>query len=64
VIHRGWHLVMGSNLLLQTSFYNAVANNGEMVKTTIWEIKEWNKSIKKYDIKVINPKFVQTKPSN
>ena len=34
---------------LQTlTFYNAVANNGEMVKPQfVSEIKEWNKTIKK-----------------
>jgi len=43
---------------LQTlTFYNAVANNGEMVKPQfVSEIKEWNKTIKKYDKEVINPK--------
>jgi cell division protein FtsI (penicillin-binding protein 3) len=43
---------------LQTlTFYNAVANNGEMVKPQfVSEIKEWNKTIKKYDPEVINPK--------
>jgi cell division protein FtsI (penicillin-binding protein 3) len=41
---------------LQTlTLYNAVANNGEMVKPQfVSEIKEWNKTIKKYDKKVIN----------
>ncbi|MDD5151055.1 MAG: penicillin-binding protein [Flavobacterium sp.] len=43
---------------LQTlTFYNAVANNGEMVKPQfVSEIKEWNRTIKKYDKEVINPK--------
>ncbi len=42
---------------LQTlSLYNAVANNGEMVKPIfVKEIKEWNKTIKKFDKEVINP---------
>lgn len=41
---------------LQTlTLYNAVANNGEMVKPQfVSEIKEWNKTIKKYDKQVIN----------
>lgn len=41
---------------LQTlTLYNAIANNGEMVKPQfVSEIKEWNKTIKKYDKKVIN----------
>lgn len=40
------------------TLYNAVANNGEMVKPQfVSEIKEWNKTIKKYDKQVINPKI-------
>jgi len=44
---------------LQTlTLYNAVANNGEMVKPQfVSEIKEWNKIIKKYDKQVINSKI-------
>ena len=44
---------------LQTlTLYNAVANNGEMVKPQfVSEIKEWNKTIKKYEKQVINPKI-------
>lgn len=44
---------------LQTlTLYNAVANNGKMVKPQfVSEIKEWNKTIKKYDAQVINPKI-------
>ncbi|MGL2963068.1 penicillin-binding protein [Flavobacterium sp. RSB2_4_14] len=44
---------------LQTlTLYNAVANNGEMVKPQfVSEIKEWNKTIKKYDKQVINAKI-------
>ena len=44
---------------LQTlALYNAVANNGEMVKPQfVSEIKEWNKVIKKYDKEIINPKI-------
>jgi cell division protein FtsI (penicillin-binding protein 3) len=42
---------------LQTlTFYNAVANNGKMIKPQlVSEIKKWNKTIKKYDTEVINP---------
>lgn len=42
---------------LQTlTFYNAVANNGEMVKPRlIKEVKEWDKTILKFDKEVINP---------
>jgi cell division protein FtsI (penicillin-binding protein 3) len=44
---------------LQTlTFYNAVANNGVMVKPQfVSEIKEWNKTIKKFNTQVINPKI-------
>jgi cell division protein FtsI (penicillin-binding protein 3) len=43
---------------LQTlTFYNAVANDGVMVKPLfVTEIKEWNKSIKTFDTEIINPK--------
>lgn len=44
---------------LQTlTFYNAVANNGVMVKPQfVSEIKEWNRTIKKFDTEVMNPKI-------
>lgn len=44
---------------LQTlTLYNAIANNGVMVKPQfVSEIKEWNKTIKKYDKQIINPKI-------
>jgi cell division protein FtsI (penicillin-binding protein 3) len=44
---------------LQTlTLYNAVANNGEMVKPQfVSEIKEWNRTIKKYNKEVINPRI-------
>ncbi|MFD2909975.1 penicillin-binding protein [Flavobacterium ardleyense] len=44
---------------LQTlTLYNAVANNGIMVKPIfVSEIKEWNKTIKNYNTQVINPKI-------
>ncbi len=44
---------------LQTlTLYNAIANNGKMVKPKfVSEIKEWNKVIKKYNTEVINPKI-------
>ena len=44
---------------LQTlTYYNAVANNGEMVKPQfVSEIREWNKTIKKYDKEVLNPRI-------
>jgi cell division protein FtsI (penicillin-binding protein 3) len=43
---------------LQTlTFYNSVANNGVMVKPQfVSEIKEWSKTIKKFNTEVINPK--------
>ena len=42
---------------LQTlTFYNAIANDGEMLKPRlIKEVKEWNKTIHKFDKEVINP---------
>lgn len=44
---------------LQTlTLYNAIANNGVMVKPQfVSEIKEWNKVIKKYNKEIINPKI-------
>lgn len=44
---------------LQTlSLYNAVANDGVMVKPFfVKEIKEWNKTIKKFDTEIINPEI-------
>jgi cell division protein FtsI (penicillin-binding protein 3) len=44
---------------LQTlTLYNAIANNGEMIKPLfVSEIKEWNTTIKKYNKEVINPKI-------
>ncbi len=44
---------------LQTlTFYNAIANNGEMVKPQfVKEIKEWDKTIVKFEKEVINPKI-------
>lgn len=44
---------------LQTlTLYNAIANNGEMIKPQfVQEVKEWNKTIKKFDKQVINPKI-------
>nr|WP_252732406.1 penicillin-binding protein [Cellulophaga baltica] len=42
---------------LQTlTFYNAIANDGEMVKPRLLkEYKEWDKTIEKFDKEVINP---------
>jgi cell division protein FtsI (penicillin-binding protein 3) len=42
---------------LQTlTFYNAIANDGEMVKPRlIKEVRSWNKVIKKFDKEVMNP---------
>ncbi|MGB3151153.1 MAG: penicillin-binding protein [Maribacter sp.] len=41
---------------LQTlAFYNAIANDGELIKPRlIKEVKEWNKTIKKFDKEVLN----------
>ncbi len=47
---------------LQTlTYYNSVANNGVMVKPQfITEIKEWNKTIKKFQPVILNPKVCST----
>ena len=44
---------------LQTlTFYNAVANNGVMVKPRfIKEVRAWNKKVDSYDVEIINPKI-------
>ncbi len=44
---------------LQTlTFYNAIANGGEMVKPRfIKEVKEWDKTIEKFDKEVIDPQI-------
>lgn len=40
------------------TFYNAIANNGEMVKPQfVKEIREWNKTVAKFEKEVINPKI-------
>lgn len=48
---------------LQTlTLYNAIANNGVMVKPQfVSEIKEWNKTIKMFDKEIINPKICSEK---
>ena len=51
---------------LQTlTFYNAVANNGEMVRPLfVQEIKEWDRTIKKFNKEVINPKICSQETIN
>jgi len=51
---------------LQTlSVYNAIANDGEMVKPIfVKEIKEWNKTIKKFNKEVINPSICSRETNN
>ncbi|MEZ4839471.1 penicillin-binding protein [Flavobacterium sp.] len=51
---------------LQTlTLYNAVANDGEMVKPLfVKEVKEWNKTIKRFDKEVINPKIASQETIN
>ena len=51
---------------LQTlTLYNAIANNGEMIKPQfVQEVKEWNKTIKKFDKQVINPKICSQETLN
>ncbi|SNR75096.1 penicillin-binding protein [Flavobacterium sp. ov086] len=47
------------------AFYNSVANNGVMVRPQfVSEIKEWNKTIKKFDVEVINPKVCSQETLN
>lgn len=48
---------------LQTlTFYNAIANDGVMVKPRmIKEVKEWNKTIQKFDKEIINPSICSRK---
>lgn len=47
---------------LQTlTYYNAVANDGKMVKPLfVSEIREWNKTIKTFNPEVINPRICST----
>jgi cell division protein FtsI (penicillin-binding protein 3) len=44
---------------LQTlTFYNAIANNGEMVKPQfVSEIREWNRTVKRFNKEVLNPRI-------
>lgn len=51
---------------LQTlTLYNAVANNGEMVRPLfVQEIREWNKTIKYFDKEVINPQICSQETIN
>lgn len=47
------------------TFYNAVANDGEMIKPLfVKEIREWNKVIKRYPKEVINPKICSNSTLN
>ncbi len=47
-----------NNTFANVTLYNAVANNGVMVKPIfVSEIKEWNKTIKKYNTEIINPRI-------
>lgn len=57
-------MAFGYNLSLtplQTlTFYNAIANDGVMVKPFfVKEIKEWDKVVMKYDTEVMNPKICE-----
>lgn len=51
---------------LQTlTFYNAIANNGVMVKPRfIKEVRAWNEKVTTYDTKIINPKICSDKTLN
>ena len=45
------------------ALYNSIANDGVMVKPQfVSEIKEWNKTIKRFDVEVINPKVCSPEP--
>jgi cell division protein FtsI (penicillin-binding protein 3) len=53
----GFRLWVSVTPMQTLAFYNAVANNGVMVKPQfVSEIKEWNKTIK-MDKEVINPRI-------
>ncbi len=51
---------------LQTlTFYNAIANNGVMVKPRfIKEVRAWNEKVTTYDTKIINPKICSDQTLN
>lgn len=51
---------------LQTlTFYNAIANNGVMVKPRfIRQVKAWNKPIETFDVEIINPKIASQETLN
>ncbi len=51
---------------LQTlTFYNAIANNGVMVKPRfIREVRAWNEKVTAYETKIINPKICSDKTLN
>ncbi len=51
---------------LQTlTFYNAIANDGEMIKPRlIKEVKEWNRTIKRFDKEIINPAICSKETAN
>jgi len=39
------------------TFYNAIANNGEMIKPLfVKEVRKWNKTVKQFDKEIIHPK--------
>lgn len=70
--HKKWSknalpsMAYGYNLSLtplQTlTFYNAIANNGVMVKPRfIREVREWKNKVTVYDTKIINPKICSDK---
>lgn len=47
------------------TFYNAIANNGEMVKPRfIREIKKWDASVEKFEKEVINPQICSQETVN
>lgn len=47
------------------TFYNAIANDGVMVKPRmIKEVKEWNKTIQKFEKEIINPAICSRETAN
>ena len=51
--------------LQSLAFYNAIANGGVMVKPRlIKEVKEWNKTIEKFNVEIVNGKICSKKTAD
>ena len=49
--------ILAGDALQSLAFYNAIANGGVMVKPRMMkEVKEWNKTIEKFNVEIINGK--------